>query len=563
LDTAGRRAGGRHAAFGVLPSGSAESTRLTILGIILRSCGLPEKYSLAKFCLYLRNNGFYDQVKKEVEAAGKDFMRELNNLYVSPVLRAALLKVDSQLGNPEGLRALLTKEFSQPTDISTSEFLQMTREVLSGNNGLPLTILVLDEVQIYVRNNLERTREVVEVAEASGKQLDSRLLLVCAGQSALSSDVPEFGWMRARFTTSVELSDADVEHVTRKVLLQKRSDKIGAVREMLASHAGEIARQLSSTAIAARIEDQEIIADDYPILPVRRRFWEHVLRAVDPAGTSAMLRAQLQIIHEALRGLADQTLGTVVPADFMFQQLQAGMVQQGILLRELEETIRKQDTLAARLCGLIFLIRKLPRTTGADCGVRATPEMLADLMVSDLTNDGTKLRKEVPVALQRLVDEGILLKDGEEYNLQTKESQEWDKEFRNRQTQLGSNESIVHQKRDALLQAALQKDISTVRLKHGASNESRELALHFAPEPPEVTGQNIPVWVRNEWNASQKNVADAARAASTDSPILFVFVPKAAADELRHQIIRAEAARAPSTAKACLVRRRVKKRGAA
>ena len=549
MDTAGRRAGGMHAAFGTLPSGSGESTRLAILGIILRSCGLPEKYSLAKFCLYLKNNGFYDQVKKEVEAGGKDFMRELNNLFVSPVLRAALLKVDPQLGDADALRTLLTKEFAQPTDISTAEFLRMTREVLGRKDGLPLTILVLDEVQIYVRNNLDRTREVVEVAEALGKQLDSRLLVVGAGQSALSSDVPEFSWLRARFTISVELSDADVENVTRRVLLAKRPEKIEAVRKMLASHAGEIARQLSSTAIGTRTEDQDTLADDYPILPVRRRFWEHVLRAVDPAGTSAMLRAQLQIIHEALRGLADQPLGTVVPADFMFEQLQAGMVQQGVLLRELEETIRKQHRLAARLCGLIFLIRKLPRTTGADCGVRATPEMLADLLVSDLVNDGTKLRKDVPVALQKLVDEGILLKDGEEYNLQTKESQEWDKEFRNRQTQLGSNESVVHQKRDALLQAALQKEINTVRLKQGVSNESRELVLHFAPEPPDATGQNIPVWVRNEWNASQKNVVDAARAAGTDSPILFVFVPKAAAEELRQQIIRAEAARGTIDAK--------------
>ena len=40
----------------------------------------------------------------------------------------------------DGLRTLLTKEFSQPTDISTAEFLRMTREVLGGKDGLPLTI---------------------------------------------------------------------------------------------------------------------------------------------------------------------------------------------------------------------------------------------------------------------------------------------------------------------------------------------------------------------------------------------------------------------------------------
>ena len=43
LDTQARRSGGLHSALGILPSGSSESVRLTILGILLRSCGLPEQ----------------------------------------------------------------------------------------------------------------------------------------------------------------------------------------------------------------------------------------------------------------------------------------------------------------------------------------------------------------------------------------------------------------------------------------------------------------------------------------------------------------------------------------
>ena len=61
------------------------------------------------------------------------------------------------------------------------------------------------------------------VAEALAKQMDSRVLVVVAGQSALSTEVPEFGWMRARFTIPVELSDADVENVTRRILVRLRS----------------------------------------------------------------------------------------------------------------------------------------------------------------------------------------------------------------------------------------------------------------------------------------------------------------------------------------------------
>ena len=44
---------------------------------------------------------------------------------------------------------------------------------------------------------------------------------------------------------------------------------------------GEISRQLNDTQINARSEDRETAVDDYPILPVRRRFWEHVIRDED------------------------------------------------------------------------------------------------------------------------------------------------------------------------------------------------------------------------------------------------------------------------------------------
>ncbi len=73
-----------------------------------------------------------------------------------------------------------------------------------------------------------------------------------------------------------------------------------------------------------------------------------------------MLRSQLRIIHDALQELAELPIGTVVPADFMFEQLQPNLVQQGVLLRELDETIRKLDDntpdgkLKRRICGLIF-----------------------------------------------------------------------------------------------------------------------------------------------------------------------------------------------------------------
>ena len=548
LDTQGRRLGGVRAASGTLPSGGGGSVRLTTLGIVLRSMGLPETFAQAKFCLYLRNNGFFDPVKAAVEAAGKDFLRELNNLYVSPVLHDALIAADPGFGDRKSVRELLKQDFAQRNDITTGEFIQTMREVLASDGQPPCTVIVLDEVQQYIANNTERGIQVTEVAEALCKQLDSRVMLVGAGQTALSG-LPALGYLRDRFTIAVELSDVDVDTVVRRILLAKRPDKVAATKTVLDAHDGEIFRQLAGTKIAPRNEDRTFLVDDYPLLPVRRRFWEHCLRAIDAPGTTAQLRSQLRVVHEALRQFAERPLGIVVPADFMFEQLQPGLLSQGVLLREIDETIRRLDdgtddrTLAHRLCGLIFLIRKLPREAGIDIGVRATPEMLADLLVSDLGQEGAELRRDVPGVLNRLVDDGVLLNVDGEFNLQTRESAEWDKEFRNRQTRLNNNEHEIHAKREASLRDATIEALKAVKLQQGDSKEPRKVAIHFGEDAPDTSGHDIPVWVRDGWSCAEKDVLNAARAAGTDSAIVFVFVPKANPDDLKKRIVDSEAAK--------------------
>jgi hypothetical protein len=60
--------------------------------------GLPESLPQALFCLWLKKSGIFDKVRK-VEAAGKDFFKELNDLYVSPVIAKALLAADARFRN--------------------------------------------------------------------------------------------------------------------------------------------------------------------------------------------------------------------------------------------------------------------------------------------------------------------------------------------------------------------------------------------------------------------------------------------------------------------------------
>ncbi|MBI3372694.1 MAG: BREX system P-loop protein BrxC [Betaproteobacteria bacterium] len=549
LDTAGRRAGGLLASAGSLPSGTTDQVRLTILGILMRAIGLPEQYPQARFCLWLHSQGYFDKVKKSVEAAGKAFDRELNNLYVSGPIAKSLLACDKSYASSEA-EARQTLRASYPPmarDITTEEFLTTVKDALRlyGRDGrTPCTLLVLDEVQQYIGDSNDRSVLVTEVAEAVSKQLDSQVMIVGAGQSALT-EVTLLNKLLDRFTIRVPLSDAEVEQVTRKVLLHKKPASVGDVRKLLDANAGEISRQLQGTRIGEVVEDRGIIVEDYPLLPVRRRFWEHCFRQIDAAGTHSQLRSQLRIIYDAIKKISGQPLGAVVPGDELFEALAPEMVNTGVLLREINERIiqvgKSDGPLAQRVCGLVFLIGKLKREGGADIGVRAKKEHLADLLVEDLGADNGKLRSNVGTVLEKLAKDGVLMQVGDEYRLQTREGSEWDREFRNRQTKLNSDDGAVQFQRDQLLYSETDKIVRGIKLIQGAAKEPRQFLISRESTPPVADGATIPVWIQDGWSASEKQMVDAARAAGATSPILYVFIPRQSAEDLRRLVVEAEA----------------------
>ncbi len=543
VSTLGRRGDGMCAAAGTLGAGAGDSVRLALLEIVFKAAGLPESYPQARLCLWLMKNGIYDRVRNAIEAEGRDFRRELNDLYVSPLIARALLAADPHFAPSErDARATLRAQFPKPDDVTTDDFIASIQDALAPGGGMPSTVIVLDEVQQYIGEDTRRSYVVQEVVETCSKQFADRVLFVGTGQTALTGTAA-LQRLQGRFTVNVELSDNDVETVIRRVVLAKRPDRTDDIQATLDGSSGEVDRHLRDTVICTRTEDKAILVDDYPLLPVRRRFWEHTLRTVDRQGTAGQLRTQLRIVYDAILHIADDPLGTVVAADFLFDELEGNLLQSGVLLREIYETIvtlRKDGTadgqLKSRLCALVFLIRKLPRDPGVDIGLRATTEALADLMVRDLAQDGAALRARLPSLLEELVAAGTLMKLDTEYGLQTRESSEWEAEFRNRQNRIAADLASISSKRTQLISEAVQAAVGRMRIVHGDCKEPRRLALDFGADEPPSGDRDIRLWIRDGWGTDESTALADARAAGSDSPTIHVFIPKSRADALARLI---------------------------
>lgn len=544
LSTRKKRYGGLHAASGTLGSGAGGSVRLALLRIILKSVGLPEQYHVARFVMWLKSEGIYEDVKNQVEQSGNDWLYELDNFIVAEDLHKALVQVKPQLfPSSEVCTETLNNLYRNVPDISNDEMLKTIKQAIIRDGKFPLTVIVLDEVQQYIGMDSRRSMDVQEAVEACCKSFGGKLLFIGTGQTAVTG-TSNLKKLEGRFTIRVELSDADVDAVIRKVILAKKSDAISPLEKDMQVNIGEISRHLSGTTIGHNQDDVRFFAQDYPILPIRRRFWENTLRVLDPTGTDSQLRNQLSMIHKAIQTNLDAALGNVIEGDYIYFDSADKLLQTRILPRKVHEKTMswikgsENQQLTARACGLVFLINKLAGSND-EIGIKATIDTVADLMVQDISEGSSALRSKLPGLMDKCE---LLMKVGEEYRIQTEESAAWNDEFLSQRSQLANEAHRVEAERDDRIRHKFGSVVKMLKLMQGNSKVRRDFHLVFNSQLPSDADKKICVWVRDGWSIDENSVRADALQAGNQSPTVYAFIPKRSADDLRYYLIDYKAA---------------------
>lgn len=546
LSTQAKRHGNLHAASGTLGASASGSVRLAILRIIFKSVGLPEQYPLARLVMWLKNENIYDKILSYVEKNGYDWDEELLNYSVAEGLHDALMEVKPNLFTSRAsCGEILTNLYPNVPDISSDDMLKAIRQSLTKNGKFPLTLIVLDEIQQYIGEDSQRSIDVQEAVEACSKNIGGKLLFIGTGQTAVTG-TSNLKKLEGRFTIRIELSDTDVDAVVRRVILAKKPEAKAPIEQIMQTNLGEISRHLANTTIGHKQDDIPYFSQDYPILPVRRRFWENTLRILDQTGTDSQLRNQLSMIHKVIQTNLDDPLGNVIPADYLYFDSADKLLQSRILPRKIHAktlTWRKgseDEQLMGRACGLVFLINKLTSNNN-EIGVRATIDTLADLMVENLLLGSSTLRSKLPGLLDKCE---LLIKVGDEYRIQTEESAAWNDEFLSQRSNLANEAYRIEAERDDRIHKKFGEIVRKVVLTQGNSKVSRHIFPVFDAQLSADANQHIYVWIRDGWSVDENSVRADARQAGNHSPTIFVFIPKRSADDLRRHLIDFKAANA-------------------
>lgn len=544
LSTRGKQHGGLHSAGGTLKAGTGD-VRMRVLQIVFKSVGLPTKHSPANFIMDLRRDGNLAKLEKILKGQGKDPLIEADRLYTSKALHEAYLELYPHHDSVANVGKALQAQYpAKVENIHVDEMIAVIRRAIERDGKLPCTVLVLDEIQQYINNNPDVANEVQEVVEACQKRLDGMLTIVGTGQSALS-DTPALQRIMGRFPIKSHLKDNDVDKVVRTVVLQKDPKHKKTLQKLVGDCSGEITRQLNNTKIATLPEDQNEYAPDFPLLPVRRRFWKHVLHHTDTTGTTAQMRTQLRVTHEACRSVADRDVGTVVPADFIYDQLASDLLSSGELQKRFQEIIEEQRSkahgdLRRRICATVFLINKLPDAEG-DLGIRADAAHLADLLTDSLTEGTDEIRKRVPLLLAALHEEGVLMEVDGEYRLQTTEGAAWEGEYRKLLASIKNDEARIAAERSQLISKEISTALGGITVSQGTANVARKTQMHYGKEKPPAHDGPV-IWIRDGFSESESSIIKEVNGAPTEDATVFVVISKAQVEELKGAIAASLAA---------------------
>lgn len=526
LRNAAKRAGGVVAAGDTLGTGPSDPAEAT-LGIILRAVGLPSDLRAAQVALWLADLDILDAVRAEL---GDRFQTDIRNFILSPRFSAAVLKAKPDLAaSTQALSSLLQSQFPEPPPVTVDLLETIARRALTlGRKEVPLTLVVLDEVQQFIRQDPALTLKIQTMAERLASRFDGRLLLVATGQQALS-DVQNLQKLLDRFPVQVALGEADVDSVIRKTVLRKKPSAEAGIRGMLSANAGEISRHLQGSRLAHSVHDDDEAVHDWPLLPSRRRVWERILRELDRTGLGGTLRGQLRTTLDAAKTYADKPLGHAVPVDFLYGRFATEAYNAGLLPGETRNRIETlnggsdRDRLKSRVLMLVYMLGRIASEADHH-GVRAHPGTIADLLIVDLAGE-SELRRLVPDLLQELQVDGAVIEVAGEWRLQTKESAEWEAAYRNEERSILADQSGLNRARRELLSEAIDAALAgAASVPHGASRQQRR--IHRLQPDEKMPPDGIPLRLRSGWNEDLSAVEREVMAGSTSDPTVHLLIPR-------------------------------------
>lgn len=324
----------------------------------------------------------------------------------------------------------------QADDLTIESFAQEVKEFVdSKDNNFHLVFLV-DEIGQYIGDNRSLMLNLQTVVESLGATSLGKVWVLVTSQESIDDVIKvkgdDFSRIQGRFDTRLSLSSTSADEVIKKRILDKKP----AVTERLQAvypEQGPILNNLISFRDTPGnyrgYNDGVEFAQDYPFVPYQFKLLQNIFEQVRKHGSSGKHlsegeRSLLSAYQEAAQQYGNEQEGALIPL-YAFYNTMSEFLNPTIT-RVINSAANNpnlaDDEFHLNLLKVLFMIKYIEEIPG-------NIDNIATLMLTNVNEDKTVLKQKLTESLNKLRQERLIQKNGENFIFLTDEEQDINREI--------------------------------------------------------------------------------------------------------------------------------------
>lgn len=327
----------------------------------------------------------------------------------------------------------------EPYQISIEDFAKRVKAYIDRKGGNHHVVFLVDEIGQYIGEDSKLMLNLQTVTEELGKECMGKAWVIVTSQQEIDSITNvkgnDFSKIQGRFATTLSLSSANVDEVIKRRILEKNDTAAQSLRLLYEQKETDIRNKILFTGDAEKklYADGNDFAAVYPFVGYQFNLLASVLTAVRTHSSSGKHlsegeRSMLAVFKESAEQLKEQETGALVPFYMFYDAMEKFLdhSHKGVVIRAYDNNHINPDKLenvfAINVLKVLFLIKYVLE-------IEANIDNITSLMIDRMDADRLTLKGQVEDALNVLMREMLVQKNGNVYVFLTDEEQEINREI--------------------------------------------------------------------------------------------------------------------------------------
>ena len=431
---------------------SGRKNKDTILNVFLKvfneKLGYSSNPHVADLERNLAEEGQYESFKEKYrEITGDDWVtaRHKFNFFKDRVVKTL---VEIQFMSLETANDW-AKSTINPYETSINEFAHMVNEYLKSKGDNYHIVFLVDEMGQYIGDNTDLMLNLQTVTEDLGSLCKGKAWVIVTSQQDIDSITEvkgrDFSKIQGRFDTRLSLTSANVDEVIKLRILNK-TETANETLSVLYENKETIIKNLIifNDGIEKKLyEGKKDFCKVYPFIPYQFNLLANVLTSIRQHGASGKHlsegeRSMLALFKESAEKIMDREDGVIVPFNLFYDALNRFLDHSHsvVISRAKESNIinpnKEEDNFNVNVLKALFMIKYVNNN------IIANLENITTLMVSNIDEDRRILKEKVKGALDILIGQMLVQKNGDVYLFLTDEEQEINRAIENQEIETSS-----------------------------------------------------------------------------------------------------------------------------